>query len=379
MFCGVRVLANETMERKLDHIEIVLEKDVVFQGLCSSWYSQIKLIHQAYPGVNYSDVDTSVNFLGRTLKYPLMITGMTGGHRDTIDVNRKLARIASKYGIAIGVGSQRAMAEDSSEEIQYSYKVVREEAREVPVIGNIGFNSLSKLGVKKVIDIVNSLGADALAVHLNAAQELIQPEGDTFFNEELLGLFKDLVKGVGVPVIVKEVGNGLSMETVSIFHGLGVMYFDVAGACGTNWVLVEKYRAEKRGNKGKTLLAEKLSSWGIPTPLSVIEARWAAPSSWIIASGGVWDGFRAALNIALGANMAGLALPILRALLKGGIESAEKFIENYVMELKAVMFLTGSSDISDLRRKPLYISDYLQSLLTARGIMWSKYMEIKGC
>ncbi len=371
------VLVNQTSKRKFEHIDIVVKEDVTVSNQCNEIYSEIKLVHSAFPGIDYRDIDTSIEFLGYTLKAPLMITGMTGGHSSVREVNEKLARLAQEHGIAIGVGSQRAMIENKGDlGVIKSYTVVRKIARDVPVIGNIGLNTLSKVSVREVIDAVNMLEADALAIHLNPGQELVQPEGDTCFRRELLDRVRDLIGELGVPVVVKEVGNGLSLEVVRLFSSIGVRYFDVAGACGTNWVLVEGYRAGESGFYDKQCLARKLSKWGIPTPLSVIEARWASPQSFIIASGGVWDGFKAAVNIVLGADMAGFAAPLLRRLLRDGLESASNYIREYVMEFKATMFLTGSSSVSELKGKPVYLSYKVLSMLYSRGIDWARYRRL---
>ncbi len=371
-------MSNQTVNRKYEHIDIVVKEDIVYPNMCTEIYSSIRLIHNAFPGISYNDIDLSIEFLGYHLEAPLMITGMTGGHASVIKINEALARIAEKYRIAIGVGSQRAMIETEKASIIESYTIVRKTARNVPVIGNIGINTLKKIDLKHIVNAVDKLGADALAIHLNPAQELIQPEGDTGFTNDLIDRVAELMDLISIPIIVKEVGNGLSMEVVKKFHGIGIEIFDVAGSCGTSWVAVEVYRAEKSGYNDKALLGKKLGGWGIPTPLSVIETRWAAPSSWIIASGGVWDGYRAALNIALGANMAGFALPILRAIVDGGFETGSKYIERYIDELRAVMFLTGSSNVRELRNKPLYVSSNLLSLIRSRGIDWDKYVLVKG-
>ncbi len=368
---------NETVVRKLEHIDIVLKEDTVFPGECRELYESIILVHQALPLVDYKDIDTSIEFLGYTLEAPLMITGITGGHPEATKINEGLARIAEKTGIAIGVGSQRAMIEKSTDEIKKSYVIVREVAKNVPVIGNIGLNTLHDLSIRDIENIVDAIKADALAVHLNPAQELVQPEGDTRFSRESLGILEDIVRELGVPVIVKEVGNGLSMEVVGLLSSIGVEYFDVAGACGTNWVRVEEYRARRRGARDKVLLAEKLRKWGIPTPQAVMEARWANPKAFIIASGGVWDGVKAAKNIVLGADMNGFAQPVLRKLLESGVDGAVEYVKNYIDELKSVMFLVGASSIKELRRKPFILLDPLKTIIESRRIDLEKYMVIK--
>ena len=364
----------ETIKRKLEHLEIVMNKDVNFPSECKDLYDSIKFVHQSLPMIDYDEIDLATTFLGYTLKAPLMITGMTGGHPESTTINRGLAKVAEKAGIAIGVGSQRAMIENPSQEIVYSYKVVREVAKNVPVIGNIGANTLREISLRKVIDIVDEIKADALAIHFNPAQELIQPEGNVKFTSDIIEKIRELLDIIHVPVIVKEVGNGLSYDVVKIMSNIGVKYFDVSGACGTNWVIVESYRLS---DENKVELAKKLYTWGIPTPIAVIEARLANPSGFIIASGGVWSGLIAAINFALSADMVGFAQPILRCLLKNGVEGALKYIHEYVTELKSIMFLVGARKPIDLRKKPLYVFRDIREYLSSRGFDWSYFDKIR--
>jgi len=177
---------------------------------------------------------------------------------------------------------------------------------------------------------------------------------------------------LSVPVIVKEVGNGLSMEIVGVFYSKSVRYFDVAGACGTNWVTVEKYRLSP--NHVKRQVADALASWGIPTPVAVVEARYVARDAVIIASGGVWDGLRATKCLSLGADMVGLAKPVLKTLVLEGFESTLRFLESYIQTLKTVMFLTSSRTPRELRRKPVVILSPLLDFLKQRGIDVYEYV-----
>ncbi len=356
--------------RKLEHIRIVLEEEVSFPDQCRDIYNNISLIHQAFPRMNLEDIDLSMKFLGYELSAPLLITGMTGGHERLVKINKKLAELAEKYKIAIGVGSQRPLLVKPNEPgVLQSYLIVRKTARDVPVIGNIGANSLQDYNVDEIIDLVDKIDADALAIHLNPAQEVIQPEGDTRFNEKILDKINKLLDKIHVPVIIKEVGNGLSMETVKLFRSMGIRYFDVAGACGTNWILVEKYRNR---DYFKSMIADKLASWGIPTPLSVIEARSTAPDSYIIASGGVWDGIRAVKNLVLGANMAGFARPVLVKLFEG-FDKADQFIKLFIEEMKILLFLIGAKNIYELHSKPVILGKIILDYMSQRGIDYKLY------
>ncbi|WP_448578821.1 type 2 isopentenyl-diphosphate Delta-isomerase [Thermosphaera sp.] len=361
--------------RKIQHLEIVVNRDVDFKDRCEEYFNDIILIHQAIPGFRREDVDTSTRFLGYELKAPVMITGITGGARETLEINRKLAQIASQHGIALGLGSQRPILTSSfNSEVVETYRVARDVASNIPLIGNIGFNTLKTLGVQEVKQLVDIVKADALAVHLNPAQEAIQPEGDTDFSLETLSVLREVVKEVGVPVLIKEVGNGLSYEVVrKITTETGVKIFDVAGACGTSWVKVEMYRTV---GDVKKRVAQLIGEWGIPTPLSVVETRLASPDSTIIASGGVWDGLRAVKSLVIGADMAGFAKPVLTRLLKEGFESASGFITEYVESMKTVMFLIGAEKLSDLRKTPVVFGPALRNYVSQRGFSLDKYLEM---
>jgi len=354
-----------------------MREDVVYSGNCRELYEEITLIHQSLPGISYSDLDTSTVFLGYRLNYPIVIEAMTGGHPDLKPINEKLAKLASQYRIAIGVGSQRPIIKSGfNKEVVESYRIVRETAVDVPVIGNIGIAQLNELSIDDVKKLVEVIEADALAVHLNPAQEIIQPEGDVDFRDDLLSRIKMLVKELDVPIIIKEVGNGLSMETVAKFRELEIKIFDVAGSCGTDWVKIEALR--NPGNSISRAVGFTLSEakWGIPTPLSLIEARYAAPDATIVASGGVWSGVVAAKLIALGGDLVGAARPFLKTLLEHGEEGVRNFLDKYISELKAVMFLTGSRTLRELRYKPIVLGLPVRNYLEQRGINVYKYLEI---
>jgi isopentenyl-diphosphate delta-isomerase len=363
--------------RKLEHINIVLEKNVDYPDHCTEIYESIILIHQGFPGVDYDEIDLTTRFLDYELRAPVMITGMTGGHPDTRDINEKIAKLALEYGVAVGVGSQRPMLINRSDEIVETYRIVRRTvSREIPVVGNIGLNTLNDISVDDIEYLIEQLEADALAIHLNPGQELIQPEGDTRFNMGVIDKLGKILDRIDVPVIIKEVGTGLSIETVRTFYEIGIRYFDVAGACGTNWILVEMYRS--RTTDLKRDIASLLRNWGIPTPLSVIETRYAAPDSYIIASGGVWDGVKAVKNLVLGADLVGLAKPIIKHILLD-YGKAREYLERFIGLLKAVMFLIGARRIEDLTSKPVVILDPVKTYLEQRGIDVKKYVtSIRG-
>lgn len=366
---------NNIATRKIEHIRLSLLDEVVVSDNCKQFYDEILLVHRALPGLDFRDVTLETSFLGYRLNAPLMITGMTGGHKETYSINAALARVANRFRIAIGVGSQRSMLVNRGDvEVTRTYRVVRDEAREVPVIGNIGANTLLDISVEDVVFLVEEIEADAIAIHLNPAQEVVQPEGDTRFSPIILEKVREIVRHINKPVIIKEVGFGLSMDVARDFYSIGVKIFDVAGSCGTNWALVEALRHQERSARRD--VGFLLRRWGIPTPLAVIETRSVAPESIIIASGGVWDGLKGAMNLALGANIVGFARPALKAYAEGGVDAVSRFIERYIEELKTILFLTGSRELKDLRKAPVVLGPIVQSYLAQRGINPDYYLKI---
>ena len=361
-----------TKNRKIEHIEISLRYNV--EGPLSTWLEYVYLIHQANPELNFKEINLEVEILGKRLKAPLLISGMTGGHPKTFSINATLAEVAEKFKIGIGVGSQRAMIEDSA--VTNTYTIVREKAPTTLVIANIGAAQLARgdVTISDIERIVNVLDADALAVHLNAAQEVIQPEGQPSF-KNIIKYVAKIVEKIEVPIIIKETGCGLSLEVVRSFTEVGVQGFDVSGAGGTNWILIEKFRAELYGNKNKLDIASTFLKWGIPTAASIIETRYAAPTALVIGSGGLRTGLDVAKAIALGADIGGIALPALKAYFNKNLHS---YISRIINELRVAMFLTGSKTITNLKKVPLVLMDPLKSWIECRGIELRKYLAIRS-
>ena len=351
-----------TRARKLDHIRLVVEADV--EARHPTLLDDVRIIHRALPEIDLDDVSLETEFCGERVGAPIMITGMTGGHPEAGRINRILARIAEKYGLPIGVGSQRAAIEDPS--LEWTYRVVREEAPNAFVVANLGAPQLSRgYGLREARKAVEMIDADALAIHLNPGQEAYQVEGDPYYAgvvERIVEIQEDL----GVPVIVKETGTGLSMEDVRLLYRLGIRCFDVAGLGGTSWIKVEVLRGQA---KGGGLPAGPISDyWGNPTAVAIIEARLAAPHSYIVGSGGVRSGLDAAKAVALGADLAGIALPAIRSLVRGGQESLERMIETLLYQFKTVLFMTGSRRPSDLWRAPVVLGGRILASMEARGV-----------
>ena len=361
-----------TKNRKIEHIEISLKYNI--EGPLSTWFEYVYLIHQANPELDLDEINLEVRVFGRKLKAPLLISGMTGGHPKTLEINAALAEVAEEFGIGIGVGSQRAMIEDST--VTNTYAIVRKKAPTTFVIANIGAAQLARgdVDIKDIKRIVEVISADALAIHLNAAQEIVQPEGQPSFRNIRKYVAK-IIEKIEIPIIIKEIGCGLSLEVVKSFSELGVQGFDVAGAGGTNWILIEKFRAELHKEHNKLDIASTFLKWGIPTAASIIETRYAAPNALVIGSGGLRSGLDVAKAIALGADMGGLALPILKAYFNKNLRN---YVSKIINELRIAMFLTGSKTVANLRKAPLVLLNPLKNWIECRGIEFKKYLVIKS-
>ncbi len=338
--------SQPTVSRKREHIEVVLSKNVGFRGKTTGLGS-IELQHNALPEINLADVDTSTVFLGKQLKYPLLVSSMTGGYSEALRINRTLAEVCQEYGIAMGVGSQRQALESSK--YHRTFSIARKSAPSIPIFGNIGAVEVASMKDESpALKLVELIQADALAIHLNPLQEFLQPEGNTSFRGVFAGIER-LVKRLPVPVIVKEIGAGLSGKVIRTLWNIGVRYIDVAGAGGTSWAGVEVLRRKK---------VEPLTAfwdWGIPTVRAIREAaQYKAEAPYtLIASGGITSGLDVAKCIALGADIVGVARPALQALSKNGKKGLRKLLDRWILELRGAMFLTGSIDISSLQKATL--------------------------
>jgi len=352
-------LSNEL--RKIEHLSIVAEKNDI-EGPVSTLFDCVYMLHQAAPEVNLEDISLRTHFLGKDLNAPLIILGMTGGAPGTEKINEALARVAQEFRIAIGVGSQRAAVENSS--VAHTFTVVRKVAKDVPIVANIGAAEVLKYGLHVVEKVVDMIDADAVAVHLNLAQEAVQPEGVPRF-KGLFDVISNIVDSVGVPIIIKEVGNGLSYEVVKRFYEVGIKYFDIGGAGGTNWVLVERYRAMKQRDSIKKLIAEHLVRWGIPTAASIIEARSVSNELVIIGSGGIRTALDALKALRLGADLIGMARPVLLAYKERVLR---EYILSFIKALSIAFMLSGAKEIAELRSKPIIIVGTLKEWIHSRNL-----------
>jgi isopentenyl-diphosphate Delta-isomerase len=345
-------------QRKDDHLALCAEGDVGFRGK-TTLLECVRLVHDALPDMALADVDTSVTLFGKTLRAPFLIAAMTGGTDEAGRINRELASIAEERGYAFGLGSQRAMHTRPASAPTYR---VRQVAPSTLLLGNVGVVQARSMTTSEARMLVDEVGADALCVHLNPAMELVQPGGDRDFAHGLSTIAR-LVRDLGVPLVVKETGCGISPGAGRRLRDVGVKHVDVSGAGGTSWVGVETRRAEAAGDEGARALGEALWDWGIPTAASV---ALLAPMGFdsVIATGGIGTGLDVARAIALGASAAGVARPLLRALSSGGRAAAIELLGAMETELRAAMLLTASRDLAALRRAPRVIVGELAAWLT---------------
>ena len=351
--------------RKADHIDITSQRAIT--ASISPGWDDVHLVHQALPEIDLAEVDLRASLFGSSVRAPLIIASMTGGHPRAEEINRRLAVAAQTFGLAMGVGSQRAAIRHP--ELLGTYRVVRAVAPDIVVIANIGAPQLLDQGdapalrVDEVAHLVESMGANALALHLNYLQEVVQPEGDTRARGALRAM-QALTAALSVPVIAKETGAGLSRAQALRLRDAGAAALDVGGAGGTSFALVESFRAADRALDRFQRLGQTLGDWGIPTAASVLEC--AGLGLPVIATGGVRSGLDAAKALALGAHFVGIARPLLSAALDGQ-EALHEAIAEILYTLRAVLFLTGSRTVADLHTCDRVITGATAEWQRARG------------
>ncbi|MCF2149138.1 type 2 isopentenyl-diphosphate Delta-isomerase [Desmonostoc muscorum LEGE 12446] len=342
-------VSAQTQNRKADHIRICLEEDVQCHEVTNG-LERYRFTHCCLPELDHSDIDISTTFLGKHLGAPLLISSMTGGTEQAGIINQRLAEVAQHYKIAMGVGSQRVAVEKPQVADTFA---VRKYAPDVLLFANLGAVQLNyKYGLDECLRVVEILEADALILHINPLQECIQPKGDTNF-KGLLDNISKICSKIPVPVIAKEVGNGISGAIAKKLLDAGVTAIDVAGAGGTSWAKVESERAE---NPLQRRLGRTFADWGLPTAECITSIRAIAPDVPLIASGGLRHGLDAAMAIALGADIAGLAMPFLKAAAVSETAVAE-LAEVLIAEITTVLFCTGNATLYQLKH-----SDGLQRI-----------------
>jgi len=332
-----------TQTRKSEHLRICAEKNVLSSH---NFFDDICFVHDCLPELDLNKIDIKTRFLGKKFDAPLMIASMTGGTNEAKKINENLAGACQKKGIGFGAGSQRAGIENKKLEDTYN---VRHVAKDIFVYANLGAVQMncgySFEKYKKAAEMIN---ADAVAVHLNALQESVQKEGDVNF-ENILEKIKETCSKISFPVIAKETGAGINYENSMKLKEAGVKALMTDGLGGTSWSLVEHYRGSEK--------AFLFKDWGIPSPVCIKEcSKTGLP---VVAGGGIRNGLDIAKALALGADIAQSAIVFLAPSMKSQ-KDVEKKIESMMRELKTAMFLTGSKNINELRKKKLIIKGELK-------------------
>ncbi len=348
---------TELINRKQSHFDLCAKQNVEFKNK-TTWLEHVELVHQPLTETLLDEIDLRAEICGKQLCAPIIITAMTGGTPDTGKFNQEIAAIADRLGLGFGVGSQRAML--NHPEVTNTFQV-REHAPNVLLLGNIGIAQAREMTTPQLQKLANDIQADALCVHLNTAMEIVQHQGDRDFRGSLDAI-KRIVNELGLPVIVKETGCGFARETGEKLAAAGVEWVDVSGAGGTSWVGVETLR-----NRALKNLGEAFWDWGVPTAASVLELRGLGLK--LIASGGIRTGMHAAKTIALGAQAAGVALPVLRAYVANGVAGAEEFLQAMIVELRAAMMLCGGAKVSDLNLNCAVLDGKLLEWATQRNLL----------
>ena len=332
---------SPTASRKDEHLRINIHEDVAAKGV-ETGFDGWRFVHRGLPEIDLDDVDLRTTFLDRPVGAPLLVSCMTGGTEQARVINRRLARVAHEQRLAMGLGSCRVLLEQPDVLPTFD---VRDIAPDVPLLANLGAVQLNLgVDVDACRHLLGVLRADALVLHLNPLQEALQPSGNTVFRG-LLARIATVCEQLGAPVIVKEVGWGISEELVVSLFEAGVAAVDVAGAGGTSWSEVERHRIS---DPVRARVAAAFAGWGIPTTEALIQARRVAPGRMLIASGGVRDGIDVAKALALGADSVGIAGGLLRAAADGD-DALDDAVAVILEELRLAMFCVGATGVIDLR------------------------------
>jgi isopentenyl-diphosphate delta-isomerase len=361
-------LAEKTQKRKADHIRICLNQKAQARK-STTGFEDVQFIHRALPEVDKQKIDLSTTVFGHRFSAPLIVGAMTGGTTEATRINAAIAEAVERLQLGMGVGSQRAAIEDKK--LEKTFAIARKKAPTAFLIANIGGVQLVRgYGLKEVRKVVEMIDADAVAVHLNALQEAVQPEGQTNFNG-VLAKIGEIAGELDKPVIVKETGSGIAAEDAEKLEAAGVKAIDVGGAGGTSFAAVEYYRAEGEDNSVQHFLAESFWDWGIPTVASLAEITQVVKIP-VIASGGVRSGTDMAKALALNACLASVSQPILQAAVKDS-KNTEKILTCMIEELRNVMFLVGAEKVEHLAKTPIVVTGKTAERLKTRGFNVDKY------
>jgi isopentenyl-diphosphate delta-isomerase len=359
-------LGEQTEDRKAEHIRICLNEKAQARK-ATAGFEDIQFVHRALPEVDKAKIDLSTTVLGHKFSAPLIVGAMTGGTAEATKINAAIAEAVETLQLGMGVGSQRAAIENPK--LAKTFAVARKKAPTAFLIANIGgIQLVNGCGVKEVKQAVEMIEADAVAVHLNALHEAVQPEGQTNF-KGVLAKIGEIAGELDKPVIVKETGAGIAAEDAKKLEAAGVKAIDVGGTGGTSFAAVEYYRSE--ANSLKHFLGDVFWDWGIPTAVSLAETTQAVKIP-VIASGGVRSGMGVAKALALNACLASVSQPALEAAVKGA-KATENLLSLLIEELRNVLFLVGAAKIRDLAKTPLVVTGKTAEWLKTRGFNVEDY------
>lgn len=347
---------NIDSNRKDQHVELA---EAQYQKVSQSDFQKVRFVHHSFPQISTKDVSLQTTLLGHKMELPFYINGMTGGSKKTKGINEKLAEVAKSCGLAMASGSLSAAIKNP--EVEDSFQIIRKVNPEGFVMANIGAHH-SWQNAKRAVDI---LKANGLQIHINAAQELVMPEGDRDFSMWLSQIEK-IVKNVGVPVLVKEVGFGMSRETIEQLIQVGVTSIDVSGRGGTNFAAIENARRT-------TFSYDDLENWGQSTVISLLEASELSDQAHIVASGGIKTPFDIIKALSLGAEAVGLSGQFLHMVLEDGPEKTIETVEAWKEKMISIMTLLGKTDIAGLKETDLIFQRDIIDWCDMRGIDYRKY------
>jgi isopentenyl-diphosphate delta-isomerase len=363
-------LGKQTENRKAEHIKICLDEKAQARK-ATAGFEDVQFIHRALPEVDKAKIDVATTVFGHKFSAPLIVGAMTGGTPEATRINAAIAEAVETLHLGMGVGSQRAAIENPK--LAETFSVARKKAPTAFLIANIGgIQLVHGCGVKEVKQAVEMIDADAVAVHLNALHEAVQPEGQTTF-KGVLAKICEVAGELDKPVIVKETGAGIAAEDAKKLEKAGVKAIDVGGAGGTSFAAVEYYRTTGQESSLQHFLGDVFWDWGIPTVVSLAETAQMVKIP-VIASGGVRSGMDMAKALALNACLASVCQPALQAAVKGA-KATENMLSFLIEELRTVMFLVGAEKVQKLAKTPIVVTGKTAEWLKTRGFNVEDYAK----
>jgi len=363
-------LSKEIARRKTDHIEIALKRNVQARGVTTG-FEDVHLVHRALPEVDKQKIALATSLFNHKFAAPLIVGAITGGTPEATKINATIAEAVEELGLGMGVGSQRVALENKK--LEKTFAITRKKAPTAFLVANIGgIQLVNGYGVKEARKAIEMIDADALAIHLNPLQEIVQPEGQTNFSK-VLSRIAEIANEIDKPIIAKETGTGIAAEDAKKLEEAGVKCIDVSGVGGTTFAAVEYYRDEKRKDDFHHALGNMFWDWGIPTTISIVEVFQTAKVP-VIASGGIRSGVDIAKALRLGASLASLSHPVLQVATKN-VEETKKILLQLIEELKSALFLVGANSVDELKKRPLVITGKTAEWLQLRGFNVENYAK----